>query len=346
MHVNVTIVGLDRITASIGLAFKRYQGQPRAEHTFTIIGSDVQASPMKVSEKIGAVDNFNRSLSKALDNADVVIFNAPPGQIDESYARLGAELKPGAVVLDLALLKQPAIARANRYFPANDKGAPLAYLVGITPIVNVTGLYSGDLEADAARADLFDNAEVLITPDTQSPSEAISLAEDVVRLMGGRPRFMDPAEHDGLIAATEALPALLGVGMFHMLQQSEGWPELRRMVNPALALIIQNFRYQTGQDLFALFTGNRENLVRHLEALIGTLDQLRDLLADSENADRLEILLGRVQGEWEKWDVKRHSGQWEEIKEPDKMGPLGLMGGFFSLGALGGRRKPDREDEK
>jgi hypothetical protein len=52
-----------------------------------------------------------------------------------------------------------------------------------------------------------------------------------------------------------------------------------------------------------------------------------------------------VQGEWEKWDVKRHSGQWEEIKEPDKMGPLGLMGGFFSLGALGGRKKSDREDE-
>jgi prephenate dehydrogenase len=230
MHVNVTIVGLDRITASIGLAFKRYQSQTNAEHTFTIIGSDIRANPMKVSEKIGAVDNFNRSLSKAMQNADLVIFNAPPGQIDESYARLGAELKPGAVVLDLALLKQPAIQRASRHFPANDKGAPLAYLVGITPIVSINGLYTGDLEADAARADLFDNAEILVTPDTQSPSEAISLAEDVVRLMGGRPRFMDPAEHDGLIAATEALPALLGVGMF-LLQQSEGRPELAD-VNP------------------------------------------------------------------------------------------------------------------
>ncbi|RPI97383.1 MAG: prephenate dehydrogenase/arogenate dehydrogenase family protein, partial [Chloroflexi bacterium] len=250
---------------------------------------------------------------------------------------------PGVVVLDLSLLKQPGIEFARQHFPSNAQGEPVAYLVGITPIVAIGGLYSGDIDAETARADLFDNAEILVTPDPKCPSEAISLAEDVIRLVGSKARFMDPAEHDGLIAATEILPALLSVGMFRTLEQSEGWPELRRMVNPAMALTMQGLRTYSPADLFALFTRNRGNLIRHLEGLIGTLDSLRDLLADTENPDKLEILLARVQKDWEKWDVKRHSGQWEQVKQPENLGPMGLMGGFLSFG---GRRKSDKDEDE
>jgi prephenate dehydrogenase len=346
MHVHITLIGLDRISASLALALKRYQKQPKAEHTFTIMGSDAKTQPMKDAEKIGAVDKFNRSLDKALENADLVVLNSPYGQLEEQYPRLGAALKPGAVVLDLSALKQPGIAWARQHFPRNAQGEPLAHLVGLTPVVSIAGLYTSPLEVETARADLFDKSEILVVADAKCPGEAISLAEDVIRLVGARARFMDPAEHDGLIAATEGLPALLGVGMFYMLLQSEGWMELRRMVNPALALTMQSLRAQTSKDLRALITTNRDNLARHLETLIGTLDQLHDLIADKDKADQIEVLLDRVQSEWEKWDVKRTSGQWEEIKQPDDLGPMGLMGGFLSFGALGGRRKKDQDDDE
>lgn len=341
MHVHVAIIGLDRISASFALALKRYQEQPKAEHTFTIIGSDEASHAMKAAEKTGAVDNFHRSIAKATEGANLIIVNVPLKQLEGLYAALGPGLKPGAVVLDMTPHKLPVIEWANQHFPVNDEGNQVAYLVGITPIVNVSGLYTADMDVEAANAGLFDDAEFLITPDTVCPSEAIVLAEDVIKLVGGRPRFMDPAEHDGLIAATEALPALLGTGIFYMLQQSEGWMELRRMVNPALALMFQNLRHQTGQDLLALFTHNRDNLLRHLEALIGTLDQIRDALVDEEGPEKLEAVLNRVYSEWEKWDVKRHSGRWDESKAPD-LGPVGLMGGLMGLG--GGRRKKDGDD--
>jgi prephenate dehydrogenase len=278
MHVNVTIIGLDRLGTSFGLALKRYENQSKADHTFTIIGSDQTAHPMKTAHKMGAVDNFNRSVSKAIANADLIIVNTSFSELENLYARMGPELKPGAVVLDTAQLKQPVIQWAASYFPTNDQGAPLAYLVGITPVININGLYSGDLSVEAARADLFDEAEFIITPDIKCPSEAIQLAEDFTRLMGGRPRFMDPIEHDGLAAATEQLPTLLGTALFYALQQSEGWMELRRMVNPTLALAMQALRHMSREDLFALFIHNRENLARHLEGLIGMLDQVRDAL--------------------------------------------------------------------
>jgi len=342
MHVNITIIGLNRVSASLGLALKRYQQQPKAEHSFTITGSDARPNVLRAAEKMGAVDTFHRSTDKATENADVIIVNAPPGDLEKIYSRMA--VKSGAVALDMTELKLPVFELARKHFPTNAQGQPLAYLVGITPIAQAAELYSGEIEVEGARADLFDNAEFLITPDAACPGQAITLAEDVIRLVGGKPRFMDPAEHDGLIAATEGLPALLGVGLFYMLRQSEGWMELRRMVNPALALAFQNLRYQTLQDQQALFTQNRANLARHLEALIGTLDEIRDLLADPARADELEILLSRVQSEWDKWDVKRHSGQWDETKQPD-LGPVGLMGGILGMGGVGRRRKEEDDEE-
>lgn len=342
MHVHVSIVGLDRISTSFALALKRYQSQPKAQHSFTIIGSDSSAQAMKAAHRLGAIDNFDRKLLKATENADLIVIKSSPAALEDIYTRLGPALKPGAVVLDMSDLKEPGIAWAKQHFPTNDRGIAIAYLVGVTPIVNVTGLFIGEMGPEAATADLFDRAEFLITPDASCPSEAITLAEDVVRLVGGVPRFMDPAEHDGLIAATEQLPALIGAAIFYALQQSDGWPELRRMVNPTLALSFQALRHQTPADLSLAFGRNRANLARHLGHVIQTLDELREALAIGD-ADKIDAFLSVVGREWEKWDVKRHSGQWEEMPTTETLpSPLGSLGGFLTMS----RRKKQGEEDK
>ncbi|MCD4687291.1 MAG: prephenate dehydrogenase/arogenate dehydrogenase family protein, partial [Anaerolineae bacterium] len=343
MHVHVSIVGLDRLSGSFALALKRYQEQPKAEHTFTIIGNDLRGHVMKTAEKLGMVDNFDRKLHKATANADLIVINAPASQLEDIYARLGPELKPGAVVLDLTPLKGPGIAWSHRHFPKNADGQPLAYMVGITPIVNVKGLYEANWDVETASAALFDEADVLVAPDPQCPAEAIALTEDIVRLIGGIPRFMDPAEHDGLSTATEGLPALLGVVLFNMLQQSEGWMEFRRMINPAFALAIQNLRHHSPQDLQTLFTANRADLVRHLDTLIGGLNELRDILDEGPDEDgemyTLEAYIQRVGREWEKWDTKRHSGKWEDKQ---KLEPTSNL--FGGIGSMITPRRPMRDD--
>lgn len=344
MHVNVAIVGLDRTSASLGLALKRYQKQPDAQHSFNVIGSDARGTAMKAAHKLGAVDNYHRQLLKAADDANLIVLNTPISRAEETFSRLGPAIKPGAVVLDLSELKASSIEWAGRTFPKNESGQLLAYLVGITPMINVAALYSGEMDAEHARDDLFDGGEVLIMPDASCPSEAIALAEDIVRLAGGKPRFMDPHEHDGLIAATEELPALLGTALFYMLSQSEGWTELRRMINPTLALATHTLRTRSPQDQRTLFTHNRDNIARHLESLIGVLDQVRDLLTENFDEEALDVLLTRTQNEWDRWDVKRHSGEWDERSQVDSMpGPLGSFGGFLTLN----RRKnnDDKTDE-
>ncbi len=342
MHVNVGIVGLNRISASLGLALKRYQQQPRAEHTFTILGSDREAHAMKTAQQIGAVDHFDRKLLKATENADVIFLNPSPAELEDTYARLGPSLKAGAVVLDLSELKTPSLRWAKQYFAKNASGKARAYLVGMTPIVSAEGLYVADHEVEAASADLLDGAEIILTPDPACPPEAIALAEDLVRLVGGTARFMDPLEHDGLLAATEQLPALLGTALFYTLHQSEGWTELRRMVNPPLAVATQQFRYTSPQDLQAIFTHNRQNIARHLENFIGVLEEIHGAL-ETGDQDKLEAFLLRAQREWAAWDVKRHSGKWEQTPDVESVpGPLGGLGGLVGMGRK--RKKDDDED--
>lgn len=343
MHVNVAIIGMDRLGASFGLALKRYQNTSKAQHTFTIIGSDPRAQPMKDANKMGAIDNFNRAVLKATANADLLIVNAPFGAVEGLYAQFGPELKRGAVVLDTSLLKVPVFGYADEFFPKDPQGNPVAYVVGITPIVNARALYSGELEVEGARADLFDEAEVLVTPDARTPSEAIRLAEDIIGLIGGKSRFMDPAEHDGLIAATELLPGLLGPATFYTLNQSEGWKELRRMINPTMALVMQGLRTQRPDDLNGLLKHGGGNVARHLEALIGVLSQLRAALAEGDE-DTVEAFVSKALSEWDKWDVRRFSGQWEEGRSIEAVpGPFGSLGGM--LGMRRRRRDEDEDDE-
>ncbi len=342
MHVHVAIIGLDRLSASIGLALKRYQNQSRSNHTFTIIGSDPQAQPMKTAQQLGAVDDFQRAPGKAVDKANLVVINAPHSERPDLYARLGQNFKPGVVVLDLAEIKQPVIDLAAAHFPTNAKGERVAYLVGMTPIINVDALYSGILGVEGARADLFDNSDIILTPDTHCPGEAIALAEDMVGLLGARSRFMDPREHDGLVAATEQLPALLGNALFYSLQQSDGWDDIRRMVNPTLALSIHTLGRRGYADELELFTHNRANLARHLDNLITVLKDVRGMLSDPASAALLEAFLVRTHGEWEKWDVKRHSGRWDESTSTEPLpGPFGTLGGLLGMG----RRSPKEDDD-
>lgn len=342
MHVNVAIVGLNRLSVSFALALKQYAAQPKAQHTFSITGSDAQNHLMKAAEEIGALDNSHRSITRAINGANLVIVNAPPSEIEHVYTRLGAELKAGMVVLDFTPYKTQVLELARQHFPVNAKGTPIAYLVGVTPIVNIKGLYSGEVSIESAQADLFEDAEFLVTPNTQCPAEAITLAEDIIRLAGGTGRFMDPAEHDGLTTATEVLPSLVGAGLFFMLNQSDGWMELRRMINPATGSIIQNLRYQNAADLLALFTQHQSNLLRHLDAYIGTLNQIRAALIDEAGPEQIEVLLTRLYSEWEKWDAKRYTNNWAETQAPD-LGSGNLMSNLFGGNLL--RGKPDRDDE-
>ncbi len=340
-EVKVAILGLERTGASFGLAFKRYMQGKDARHTFILTGYDERDYNIKHARSIGAIDSGARGPAEAVAGAHIVILAPHYYRVEELYRVFGPALSPGAVVLDLAPLKRPSIRWAAEHLPSDAESA--AYMVGVMPILNPEVLFEANCEVEAARADLFDNGTFIVAPAADCPAEAVDLASEVARIVGADVHFMDPDEHDGLIAAMEGLPAALSLALFQTLLRSSGWGDLRRLANPAFGLQTSLLRYQHPDSLWALLHYNRENTARHLSALIDNLVEIRDSLREDAEGLGLEALLGDAASRYEEWEGQRRANRWEKKAEESAASAptvLGTMGGML----LGRRPKKDSDE--
>lgn len=334
--VNVTILGLERLGTSFGLALKRYMAQDGAKHKFTITGFDERSYNEKTARKRGAIDNTARRPVGAVENAHIVLLTEPYFTTETRLQEISPALMPGAVVLDTAPLKVPSITWAKDYLTADPERA--AYMVGITPVLNPEVLHESNIEIEGAREDLFDRGTLVLAPAADCPAEAVELASEVARIIGASVHFMDPAEHDGLAAAMEGMPALMTTALFRMYATAEAWDDLRRLANPSFGLATQHLRYQHADSLWGLLYKNRDNTTRYLTALIETLTDLRDSMLEDEDGLALEAVLVENAEKYKEWENQRLANRWEkEDDAPTGDGFMSTMGGML----FGRRTKKD-----
>ncbi len=337
--IHVGLLGLGRLGASFGLALRRYGERKDARQRFECVGYDPRQRVAETAQARGAAARLARSAYDACTGADIVIVALPYAEVQAVYRDIGSALRADAVVLDASPLKLPSQAWAAKHFPAH------VHMVGITPVVNARYLFSGLDEADSAAEDMFDGGALLICPDASAHKDAVELAAGLGQILGAAAHFIDPIEHDGLAAATEGVPALIGIAMFYMLQRSEGWSDARRMGNPALGQLTHHLHDSHPDDLRDLLLHNRENVVRYLNELIETLNDMRTLLSDADR-DGLEAGIGSASAEFAAWMNARLSGRWDKNQPAESEigrgsdGVMGsLLGGFLTRKLRGDDRK-------
>src|SRR5580698_3243294 len=91
----VTLVGVGLLGGSLGLAVKQRGLASKVD------GFVRRSVSIGECEKLGAVDHATRDLSRAVENADLVILCTPLGQLRETTEKLLPALKPGAIVTDV-----------------------------------------------------------------------------------------------------------------------------------------------------------------------------------------------------------------------------------------------------
>jgi prephenate dehydrogenase len=336
--INVSILGLGLIGTSVGLALKRNNARKDARQQFSIVGFDTDDSSAETARKKGAVDSLARNPADAAANKDIVVLSLPYGEVQGAYRAIGDILRPGTVVLDASPLKLPSIEWADKYLVSE------AHMVGITPVLNPTYLFDGADDTDHAAADLFDKGTMLLMPSVKSAKDAVELAAHFSELLGATPRFADPVEHDGWIAAMEGLPALLGLGLFHMLREDEGWDDAQRVGNPSFGRLTHHLYDTHPDDMRDLLLQNRQNIVRQVDQLIETLRTLRGILAENNRAALEEALIESAKA-YNEWLLHRQNARWDD-NEPGRpqsrdllMG--GLLGGYLSKRLRGGKDDED-----
>jgi len=318
----ITIVGLGHIGGSFALALKA------AGVKATLVGHDRDHEQAKRIRKMGGLDKIDWNLISACEGADVLILATPLAGIRQTMEVTAQYLKPGCVVTDTASLKAPVLQWADEFLPDT------VSFVGGNPITGPGG-------GEEIRADLFQGITYCLTPHIRSAASAVDLISNLVRAIGAQPYFMDPAEHDGLLAAVEQLPFILAAALLRTATHTPVWRELRRLAGEAFATGT-SFSSPLAETYRDACLNNATNIVRWVDAFRDELDTLRELILTADE-EKLGQVFAEALADRRQWEQDARRGRWEEV--PSQMGevPTG-MDMLAQLLGLGGRRRR-REEE-
>ncbi len=297
--LHVTIIGMGRIGTSIGLALK--QSEKESNLTLHIVGHDKEPRHTREARSRKAIDKSAWNLPRSVEGADLVILALPFSQIRETLAYIAEDLRPNAVVMDTASLKGPVLRWADEVLPDH------VHFVGGHPIVR--DISPGP---ENARADLFQNEIFALCPSPRTNAKAVRLVSDVVTLLGAKPLFLDPQEHDSMMAAVEHLAQLVALALGQTVTGEPSWREMRKLAGAQFEASTYTSA-GTPEELAALFRGNRDHLLTWLSMFRRTLQQWEEMLQKDEEAAIAQIAETVLESR-EAWIAAAQAGVWDAQK--------------------------------
>ena len=256
----IAIIGLGQIGASIGMDLRTKL--PDIE----IVGHDIEPSTAGVARKRGAVDAVSYSLPGAVEDASIVFLAVPVTAMKDVMGAIGPALSSGTIVTDTASTKVDVLGWAEELLPRHVDfigGHPLAGVE--TPGV------------DGAQSGMFEGATYVVIPFAQAASSAVKTVVDLVTLLGAKHYFMDPNEHDGLVAAVSHLPIALSITLMRSVSSSPSW---REMAGLAAGSFRDVSRLASGSPAMhhGIFSTNRESVLRWIDQYQEDLIAFRRLI--------------------------------------------------------------------
>jgi prephenate dehydrogenase len=179
---------------------------------------------------------------------------------------------------------------------------------------------------DAADAKLFQGAVWCLAPLATAERDAIDEAVALVESLGASPYFLDPSEHDGLVASVSHLPYLMSVALIRHLGNERSWRE-------TASLAAGGFAYTTHltdsdpQMFFDIMRTNKDNVARRLDLYINELLSLRELIL-SEGVE-LKAAFEQARTLHQDWLAGRAQGQTAEGENPLPTTRSMLTGSLF-----------------
>lgn len=157
--------------------------------------------------ELGYIDDYTLDLAAAVANADMVVIATPTIIAEDVLGQLQGLVLPEAVITDVASVKGNLLRRARQLW-----GTEPANLVLAHPIAG-----SEESGVEAARADLFEDHRVILTPTENTDSNALAVVAEMWRSVGAEVVEMDVERHDQVLAATSHLPHILAYSLVDLL---------------------------------------------------------------------------------------------------------------------------------
>jgi prephenate dehydrogenase len=270
--MKVAILGCGLMGGSLAAALRR------RNLATSITGYDVDPDAGARGVRLGLFDAAASSCSEAARQANLVVLAAPVGAMPGLLSDLAGEFRPAAIATDLGSTKGDVVSAARRAL-----GSAFARFVPAHPIAG--GERPGLEHADA---DLFEGCTVVMTPATETRTDAVARVEHLWRSCGARVVQMDAVEHDRMLASVSHLPHVVAFALVaHLASQ----PDVQRR----LALAGPGFRDFTriAASSAAMWRdialANRDAIGQELRALIAQLQQVDRALTAGDSGALQEV---------------------------------------------------------
>ncbi|WP_341531029.1 prephenate/arogenate dehydrogenase [Nostoc sp. UHCC 0302] len=259
--MKIGILGLGLIGGSLGFDL-RSQGH-------NVLGVSRRESTCQKAVALGSVEQASVDLS-LLASAEVVFICTPIALIVPQFEQLIAYLPSTTVVTDVGSVKAPIVEAISPLWDNFIGGHPMAG--------------RADSGIEAAQRDLFVGKPYVLTPETRTPTAAISVVEEIVRSLGANIYHCQPEQHDRAVAWISHLPVMVSSSLIaacmsetdsEVLQlaqkfASSGFRDTSRVGggNPELGLMMARY--------------NRQALLRSLQHYRHNLDKLIHLIEQED----------------------------------------------------------------
>lgn len=268
--LEVAVLGTGLIGGSLGLALTR--------SGFHVTGYDTSADRLARAVEIGAVSEAAASPEVAVSAAAVVFVAVPVGRVAAlAVAALDAS---DAIVSDVGSVKAPVVAAVEAARP----GAATRF-VGGHPMAG-----SEQEGIDGADADLFMGSTWVLTPTQLTSAEAFTTLRNLLMELGAEVVAVTPEHHDQLVAVVSHVPQLAASTLMDVAT-TQG-KEHRTLLRLAAGGFRDMTRIASGHPGIwpDILTSNREAVLGALDAYMGALGAVRDLVAERDREGILEML--------------------------------------------------------
>ncbi len=187
----LAIIGPGLLGGSIALAARRAGGWR------TALWARRAAAVAEIAA-LGIADAASTDLRGIVAGADLVVLCVPIGAMPALAREIADAISQRTIVTDVGSVKASVVADVGAIFHGRGR------FVGSHPMAG-----SEQTGIGAARAELFDGAACIVTPDAATDAGALAEVRAFWQMLGARVLEVAPAAHDEIVALVSHLPHLL-----------------------------------------------------------------------------------------------------------------------------------------
>ncbi len=237
-----------------------------------VIGYSRKSETMAKAKELGLINDFEADLETAVSQSDVIFISVPILTTEKIIAAIAPYLKTETILTDGGSSKESIVESARQFLSTTQ-------FENFVPGHPIAGAENSGVHA--ARANLYQNQKIILTPEDETNKTAISIVKAMWQAVGGQVDLMSPQRHDSVLAATSHLPHLLAFNLVDSLAKNSDYKDI---FNYAAGGFRDFTRIAASDPVMwhDIFQANQKSVLTALDQFLSELHRLRDAVEKSD----------------------------------------------------------------